>query len=95
MSEQFKVGEIAILQNLVGNSAIYNGVEVEILGPLALVKLAAGDAMAYRISLPHPNPCADYHAQHIHLRRRKPPTVYTGEIRIRELFDLVPDGVAA
>lgn len=34
MNGQFKVGEIAILQNLVGDTACYNGTECEITEPL-------------------------------------------------------------
>lgn len=88
----FKVGEIAILCNLVGVNAKYIGAECEIIEGLAqyvgpAVSLdghfAIINSMSYKIRV-----CDGLillAKPHV-LRKKYPPVEYTGETRIAELF---------
>lgn len=87
MSETFKVGERAILQNDPSFTVDpfikrINGEEIEIIGELRLRHL--GDGPFYGYMVWHPLTEEFFCAPH-ELRRPKPPT--TGEYMIQAMFD--------
>lgn len=90
----FQVGEIAIIQNMVGEAVFLNGCECLITGPLATYSWISGDrfetgkTLGYRVQI-----ADDEHPIIVlpsELRKKPPPTEYTGELRIMRLFDRPP-----
>lgn len=90
MDEQFKVGDIVILQNdpsftVDAEIKRLNGEEIEIAGPLRIWTLHDGPFYGYMVT--HPT-CEEFFCAPHELRRPKPPT--TGEQSIRAMFDSPP-----
>lgn len=83
-NHQFKVGEIAIVQN--SCFPFLNGTECEVL-EIGLSFFIFGMECNYRIKCIDGN---EYWAGAIHLRRKRPPQSDTGELRILELFKRPP-----
>lgn len=91
MNGPFKIGQICIWQNVASPYAHFNGQECEIIGSLEprLIHRHTGafDTLnAYKI-LFNGNVMAAGPEQ---LRPKRPPTVFIGEQRIRELFTPAP-----
>lgn len=88
MSDQFKVGEIAIVQNAnPGPYAFLNGTECEVMLVRDEPYLMGGIDHKYVIL------CVDgdkYNAAQLHLRRKRPPQKFEGEMRIMRLFNQAP-----
>lgn len=85
MSEQFKIGEIAISRLDLDSHPILirlSGEDVEIIGPLMVRVLIDGPHLCYDVR--HSSGLEFYAAPH-ELRRRKPPSE-TGEQSILALF---------
>lgn len=88
MSEQFSVGEIAIVQNAHPIVAHLNGTECEVLEVFSPPLIdEAGNEVNYIVLAEDGN---KYGAGRHHLRKKRPPTEYTGELRIMELFTKPP-----
>jgi hypothetical protein len=85
VSDTFKVGEIAIIQNAA--LAYLNEMECEVIAvyspPLRWGRLEAH----YSIRAANGEV---YAAARYHLRKKRPPQQHSGELRIRELFDQSP-----
>lgn len=85
MTQQFNVGEICIVQHADSPYAHLNGTECVVV-----------DAFSIFCALQHCDyliKCVDgekYLARQYHLRKKRPPQQYSGETRIRELFDQSP-----
>jgi len=90
MNEQFKIGEIVILEcdpAATPNRALLRlrGEEVEVVGPLELYETEIGEIYLHAIW--HASIGLLWAAPH-ELRRKRPPT--TGEDMIRAMFDTPP-----
>jgi hypothetical protein len=91
MSEQFKVGEVAILQPdpsiTISRELIrMSGEEVIVAGPLATWSTDCGPQYTYMVT--HPSHAFPFFCAPHELRRKKPPT--TGESLIRVMFEAPP-----
>jgi hypothetical protein len=92
MSEQFKVGDVCVWQNCVGEWGYLNGVETIITGDKELARnlSAPGLGWAYMTDTPHPYHPGDFLlGDSSELRKKWPPTT-TGEQLIRTMFDAPP-----
>lgn len=88
MSDTFKIGEVAILQNCEYYPEL-NGVEVTIMSTLGKrATTNMGVITAHLTDLMHDGVYIS--AQPYKLRKKRPPQNDTGEIRIRELFNVTP-----
>jgi hypothetical protein len=91
----FKVGEIALLQNVVGPFSFLNGTECEITQSLAkralLMRktqgLVFGFVDVYMVRIVEGR---EVYASEIMLRKKQPPVEFTGETSIAELFKGAP-----
>lgn len=92
MSEQFEVGEAAIIVNQVDSYAYLNGVECIVTGEFRLRERADGTTggRVFRNSYLIEADGQEFNALPIDLRKKRPPQQYSGELRIRELFDAAP-----
>jgi hypothetical protein len=95
MSDSFKVGEIAIIQNAALTHL--NEMECEVVCVYSPPLRWGGIEAHYSIRAANGE---EYAAARYHLRKKHPPQQYTGELRIRELFcqspveQLVPAEIA-
>ncbi|RJF99043.1 hypothetical protein [Noviherbaspirillum saxi] len=84
MSGQFKVGEIAIVQNV---ECELNGTECEVIEVYEPSFELDGIEYAYAVL------CIDgktYSAAQKNLRKKNPPAQFDGELRIMQLFEVTP-----
>lgn len=68
----FKVGEIAILQNMTGGAAIYNGAECEVTEPLTRRTMPVLNIDIDVYTIRHPDG-ADAYVLESWLRKKQPP----------------------
>lgn len=83
--QTFSVGEICIVQHVVSLYVHLNGTECEVVEAFSI--FCALQHCDYIIK------CVDgekYFARQYHLRKKRPLQQYSGELRIRELFDQSP-----
>lgn len=94
MSEQFSIGEIAVIQNQVGEASILNGAECIVRSPWQWHRCYTSgtgedcDVYGYEVDVIGQFDGAVFRLSE--LRKKRPPQSDTGETRIRELFDKPP-----